>query len=360
MFQLKHISLTQFKNYTNYSVDCNASAIGICGPNGVGKTNLLDAIYYLCFARSYFNKTDNWNVQQGSVGFRIEGHFEQKDHIYTTTCILREHSKKEIEVNGEVYTKLSAHIGRFPCIIVVPDDIALVNDGGEERRKFIDTLFSQLDVEYLQQLITYNKYLQQRNSLLKAMAEQKQTDRTLLDIYNTQLAIAGQVLYEKRAQFLATFIPQVLAIYNNITVFDKQLKLQYESELHACNMVQLLEKHLPKDLLLQRTTAGIHKDDVLLLLNNQSFKNVASQGQKKTALFALKLAAFEMLKTTKGFSPLLLLDDVFEKLDEQRLTHLLQWVTAHDVQIFITDTHADRLQKISTIVHKSMQMIMLS
>lgn len=360
MFQLKHISLTQFKNYNNYSIDCNASVIGICGPNGIGKTNLLDAIYYLCFARSYFNKTDNWNVQQGSVGFRIEGHFEQKDHIYTTTCILRENSKKEIEVDGEVYIKLSTHIGRFPCIMVVPDDIALINDGGEERRKFIDTLFAQLDVEYLQQLITYNKYLQQRNSLLKTMAEQKQTDRTLLDIYNTQLAIAGQILYEKRAQFLATFIPQVLKTYNSITGFDEQLELQYESDLRTCTMAKLLEKQLPKDLLLQRTTAGIHKDDILMLLNNQPFKNVASQGQKKTALFALKLAAFDMLKVTKGFSPLLLLDDVFEKLDEQRLEHLLQWVTTHDVQIFITDTHVDRLQKISTILHKSMQMIMLS
>lgn len=360
MFQLKYIYLTQFKNYNNYSIHCNANIIGICGPNGIGKTNLLDAIYYLCFARSYFNKTDSWNVQQGSVGFRVEGNFEQNNHTYTIACILRENSKKEIEVDGEVHTKLSTHIGRFPCIMIVPDDIALINDGGEERRKFIDTLFAQLDAEYLQQLITYNKYLQQRNSLLKAIAEQRHTDRVLLDIYNTQLAIAGQVLYEKRAQFLATFMPQVLKTYNRITGFDEQLELQYESNLHTYTMVKLLEKQLPKDLLLQRTTAGIHKDDILMLLNNQPFKNVASQGQKKTALFALKLAAFNMLKMAKGFSPLLLLDDVFEKLDEQRLERLLQWVTTHDAQIFITDTHANRLQKISSTLHKPMQMIMLS
>lgn len=360
MFQLKYISLTQFKNYNNYSIHCNANIIGICGPNGIGKTNLLDAIYYLCSARSYFNKTDSWNVQQGSVGFRVEGNFEQNNHTYTIACILREHSKKEIEVDGKVYTKLSTHIGRFPCIMIVPDDIALINDGGEERRKFIDTLFAQLDIEYLQQLITYNKYLQQRNSLLKSMAEQKHTDITLLNIYNTQLAIAGQILYEKRAQLLSTFIPQVLKTYNGITGFDEQLKLHYESDLHTCTMAKLLEKQLPKDLLLQRTTAGIHKDDVLMLLNNQPFKNVASQGQKKTALFALKLAAFDVLEASKGFSPLLLLDDVFEKLDQQRLERLLQWVAIHNAQVFITDTHADRLQKISAILHKPMQVVALS
>lgn len=338
---------------------CNDSVISICGPNGIGKTNLLDAIYYLCSARSYFNKTDNWNVQQGASGFRIDGIFEQMDNTYRITSILRENNKKEIQVNDEIYTRLSKHIGRFPCVMIIPDDIILINGSGDERRRFLDNLLSQLDIAYLEQLIIYNKYLQQRNSLLKAVTEQKQIDKTLLHIYNNELANAGQVLYEKRKAFFIQYIPHVLEIYNKITGFKEELRLEYETELHDYTMQELLEMQFSKDLLLQRTTAGIHKDDFLLFLDTQPFKNMASQGQKKTALFALKLAAFILLKITKGFSPLLLLDDVFEKLDQERLYNLLQWVTSIDVQLFITDTHIERLQNVSTILKKPMQTIML-
>lgn len=347
MFLLKDISLVQYKNYSQDSFQFRERIVGICGNNGVGKTNLLDAIYYLCFTRSYFSKSDQQNVRQGHSGFRIEGHFEKEEGApEQVLCIFRENGKKEFSADGETYEKFSRHIGRFPCVIIAPDDAQIITGGSEERRRFLDALLSQLDPVYLQNLIEYNKVLQQRNGFLRSLTDRRMPDRGLLDVYDGQLARPGAWLFEQRSVFLERFLPQVKHFYNRIAGAEEPVELSYESQLAQQSLPVLLKAFREKDILLQRTGAGIHKDDIDLCFSGQPFKAIASQGQRKSLLFALKLAEYETLKQAKGFPPILLLDDVFEKLDEHRMRNLLDKVCLRDQgQIFITDTHPDRIRQ---------------
>lgn len=346
LLHLNSISLLLFKNYLQASFTLNERIIGITGRNGIGKTNLLDAIYYLCFTKSYFTKSDAQNVHNGSQGFRLEGHFTLNNTPQQVTCILRETGKKEVALNGEVYDKFSDHIGKFPCIMIAPDDVQMITGGSEERRQFLDALLSQSDHAYLLQLIAYNKILQQRNSLLKSFADTKRVDENLLQVLNEQMAIPGAFIYEKRTAFLKDFIPLVQTFYRQISGEAYDITIVYESQIHSYSFEQLFRRQKEKDLALQRTNGGVHKDDLSLTLHDTSFKSSASQGQRKSLLFAFKLAAFEVLKKINGFPPLLLLDDVFEKLDENRMYNLLQWVcNENDGQLFITDTHPERIQQ---------------
>ncbi len=252
--------------------------------------------------------------------------------------------KKEFLLNGDAYEKFSQHVGKFPCVIIAPDDIRIITEGSEERRRFIDAILSQLDAGYLQRLINYNKILQQRNSYLKSMVENRIRDTSLLDVYDTQLTGDGEFIFAKRKAFLQECIVLVKEFYKKISGSKESVEIQYESQLLNVGYKELLAGMRDKDMLLQRTNGGIHKDDLVILLNGQPFKSIASQGQRKSLLFALKLAEFEILKENKGFAPLLLLDDVFEKLDERRMHNLLDWVCVNnDGQIFITDTHAGRI-----------------
>jgi len=347
MFACRQISLTYFRNYSFSSFNFSRDIIGISGKNGSGKTNLLDAIYYLCFTKSSFNRPDNQSVQTGYGGFRIQGNFEKPGREEEKiVCILRENNRKEFSVNDETYQRFSEHIGKFPCIMIAPDDVALITEGSEERRKFIDTLLSQLQHDYLEQLIGYNKILQQRNSFLKFAAERNSYDESLLEILNNQLLEKGNFIYERRKQFLHTFLPLVLQQYIAIARADDRLTLTYDSQLNNEPFEKLLKENFQRDLYLQRTGSGIHKDDVLIELQQASFKNIASQGQRKSLLFAFKFSAFETLKKNKGFAPIILLDDVFEKLDEKRMENLLEYVCVQSgAQVFITDTHKERLQQ---------------
>jgi DNA replication and repair protein RecF len=346
LLSLQNISLTNFKNYPQARFTFSERIIGICGPNGVGKTNLLDAIYYLCFTRSYFTKSDSLNVLSGTQGFRIEGNFMRDGHPLQAVCILRETGRKEFQVQGEAYTRFADHIGRIPCVIIAPDDVQIITGGSEERRRLLDALLSQLDNEYLKHLIDYNKVLQQRNSYLKSLAEKKETNTALLQVYDQQLATYGIPIYTKRNEFLQEYIPRVYELYRQIAGADEPVELEYESQLLHQSFQSLLSGFRDKDQLLQRTMGGIHRDDLSIRLNGQPFKTIASQGQRKSLLFALKLAEFETLKEEKGYPPLLLLDDVFEKLDEQRMHNLLTRVcTGIQGQLFITDTHEDRIRQ---------------
>jgi DNA replication and repair protein RecF len=346
LLRIKNISPFQFKNYKQASFSFTERIIGICGSNGIGKTNLLDAIYYLCFTKSYFSKSDQLNVNNGSAGFRIEGKFELDGKEQQVVCILRETGKKEFSVNEELYEKFSAHIGKFPCVIITPDDVQIIMDGSEERRRFIDTLLCQLDEKYLQQLINYNKILQQRNSLLKSLAENKNRNNNLLEVYDEQLIKPGDYIFYHRKKFLKNLLPLIKKLYTEIAGREEPIELIYNSQLLQSSFENLLNQFREKDILLQRTNTGIHKDDIEITLNEHPFKNSASQGQRKSLLFAMKLAEFEMLKKEKGFSPILLLDDVFEKLDEERMYNLLDSVCVkNDGQIFITDTHSERICK---------------
>jgi DNA replication and repair protein RecF len=344
--RLNSISIFQFKNYFQQDFVFTERIVGICGRNGVGKTNLLDAIHYLCFTKSYFSRLDQMNVHHGHEGFRLEGRFDLNEKEEKAVCILRETGKKEFSVNDALYTKFSHHIGHYPCVVIAPDDIQLIIGSSEERRKFIDTLLSQLDHEYLQSLINYTKILQQRNSFLRSFNEGFGRDLSVLDILDEQLSKEGNQIFEKRREFLLKFLPMVKQLYNDICQKYENVTLLYESEMHHLSINELLKQNRQKDLMLQRTSGGIHRDDLLFQLVEQPFKSIASQGQRKSLLFALKLAEMEILKEEKHLSPLLLLDDVFEKLDEERITNLLMRVCSdEETQIFITDTNCTRLQQ---------------
>jgi DNA replication and repair protein RecF len=346
MLQVNKITTTQYKNYGFASFDFTERVVGICGLNGKGKTNLLDAIYYCCFTKSYFSKTDALNIQFDKDGFRIEAQFENIDILQKLVCIHRGAGKKELLLNDAPYEKMSQHIGKFPAVMVAPDDIELITGGSEERRRFIDTVISQMDAEYLLQLIQYNKILQQRNSLLKRFAEQGKTDWPLLEVLDEQLVKPGKYIHAKRKGFTQALIPLVQQFYHQIADNDETVALQYESQLNAGDFESVLNQYRQKDFMLQRSNGGVHKDDIAIQLNGQVFKSTASQGQRKSLLFALKLAEFELLKNNKGFAPLLFLDDVFEKLDDKRMQQLLHWVCKLNTgQVFITDTHKERLEE---------------
>ncbi len=351
MLHLNKITLTQFKNYSAASFEFKERVTGICGLNGKGKTNLLDAIYYLCFTKSYFSKSDLLNVQYNADGFRLEGDLTQTLSKgegfadYNVVSIFRGAGKKEVLVNEIAYEKFSSHIGKFPCVMIAPDDIEMITGGSEQRRRFIDTVLSQMDANYLQQLIIYNKVLLQRNSLLKSFADQKNRDMQLLQVLDDQLVQPGKEIFKKRKLFLEKLIPLAKEFYIQIADNNEVIDLNYESQLNENTFEELLNRSRERDMFSQRSNAGVHKDDLGSQLNGKPFKAVASQGQKKSMLFALKLAEFEMLKENKGFAPLLLLDDVFEKLDNLRMQNLLQWVCVNnESQVFITDTHLNRLQ----------------
>ena len=342
------ISLTGYKNYRSREFDFTERIVGVCGLNGKGKTNLLDAINYLCFTKSYFTKSDQLNTHFGSEGFRLEGQLNNETETAESqkiVCIYRASQKKEFYLDDVAYERFSHHIGKFPCVVIAPDDIGMITGGSEERRKFLDTLISQVDGEYLQQLITYNKVLAQRNSFLKNEAIGGSFDFALLETFDLQLIPPGNYIHQTRREFSEKLFPLVQQFYKSISGNNEDVTLEYNSLQNENNFEELLIAARQKDRLTQRTNVGIHKDDLIFLLQENVFKTIASQGQRKSLLFACKLSEFEILKTVKGFPPLLLLDDVFEKLDESRIKNLLQFVCSqNNGQVFITDTHADRLE----------------
>ena len=345
MLFLQNISVVQFKNYEQQQWLFKQRITAVCGSNGSGKTNLLDAIYYLCFTKSYFSRQDAQIVQHGKSGLRVDGVFLKDEKEQELVCIIRENNRKEFWANGEEYKKFSEHIGKFPCVMIAPDDVELITGNSEERRKFIDTILSQCNADYLQWLISYNKILQQRNSLLKTVAEKNRLDESLLDTLDEQLAEKGQLIFTARKEFTEELVPAAFQAYQSIAQKDDAIKISYDSQLLKNDLLELLQINRQRDLYLQRTGFGIHKDDLEILMNEQSFKNIASQGQRKSLLFALKLAEFEILKKQKGFTPVLLLDDVFEKLDAERMHNLLHKVCIEETgQVFITDTHAERME----------------
>ena len=347
MLRLRKIIITHFKNYGISSFEFSKNVVGISGLNGIGKTNMLDAIYYCCFTKSYFTTNDSHNTNFEKDGFRLESDFENNGSDQKITCINRGNTKKEFLLNEVPYEKLSKHIGLLPAVIIAPDDVEIIIGGSEGRRRYLDSVICQLDVKYLQQLIIYNKVLIQRNSLLKRFAEQGKIDVELLEILNDQLMVPGKIVFEKRMYFTGRLIPLIENFYNRIADNTESINFVYSSKLQQENFEVILKKSFEKDKIIQRTSEGIHKDEIYFTLNGQPFKSIASQGQRKSLLFALKLAQYQLLKDYKSFSPILLLDDVFEKLDEKRMERLLHWVcNENNGQVFITDTHKQRLLNI--------------
>lgn len=359
--RLNSLGLYQFKSYSAKRLNFSERVVGFCGANGKGKTNLLDAIYSLCITKGYFSRSDSSNVQFGMQGFRIEGEFLKNGELFQTVLVLRETGKKELKVNDELYARFSDHIGKFPVVVVAPDDVVLITGSSEDRRKMLDTLLAQLDPMYLQWLIRYNKLLQQRNSLLKQINETRHRDDQLLDIMDQQLVESGTPIYSNRKAFLEGFLPEVINGYQRLAGIAEKISLQYATAIDEHNFLFLLTQNRDRDIQSMRTSIGVHKDDILFQLHDQPFRQVASQGQRKSILFALKLAEFNALKKQNGFPPLLLLDDVFEKLDEDRMHNLLHWACVENQgQVFLTDTHPSRLRSALDSLEISFQIEELS
>ncbi len=342
--QLRSLILTNFKNYENQRLDFCEKVNGLVGQNGAGKTNLLDAIYYLCMCKSYFSMPDSAIARHEQDFFRAEGHFHKQDEQYKVVSKVRLRRKKELECNDVVYAKLSEHIGLLPVVIIAPDDTRLATEGSEYRRKFIDETLSQLDSQYLKHLIHYNKVLTQRNAALKQMAANGRFDEALISVYDTQLLPDAAYIHTKRQVFLNDFLPIFINLYAQIAQDREAVNCHYKSALNDCTMQQLLDNNRQKDQILQRTTGGIHRDDLVFSINEKPVKRFASQGQLKSFILSMKLAQFELFRQQKNETPILLLDDIFDKLDESRVEQLMTLLLGDNFeQVFITDAHEQRL-----------------
>jgi DNA replication and repair protein RecF len=348
MTRIRQITLLQFKNHPDAAYTFSTRVTGITGKNGCGKTNLLDALYYLCFARSYFAHTDSSLVSYGKQGFRITGLFEQEGSTpLPVSCVLRENGTKELQAGEELCKRLSAYIGRFSCVMIAPDDIEIINNaGGILRRRFLDTMLCQTNSAYLEALQKYNKTILQRNSLLKQFSQEGITDTDLLDTYDAQLVNFGGVLFAARTQLAMELQPMVMDYYNQLAGTNDGIQIEYKSQLAGADFAILLKQNRFKDVVAQRTTCGIHKDDLEIYMQGTSLRLSASQGQKKSVLLSLKLTELSFLKQYLGTTPILLLDDMFERLDPDRVSRLLQLVTgAESGQVFITDTNEAQLKQ---------------
>ncbi len=351
---LKKISVLNFKNFEEVSFDFEHKINCFVGKNGVGKTNVLDAIYHLAFGKSYFNSVSVQNIKHGEDFFVIDGEFEKQNRTEQILCSLKKGQKKILKRNGKLYEKFSDHIGLIPLVIISPTDADLIREGSEVRRKFLDSVISQLDNLYLHHLISYQKVLAQRNALLKYFALNRVYEQETLEIYNEQLADLGTAIHNKRKAFLEGFIPVFNSYYQDISNSSEAVQLVYQSQLLEKDLLTLLKENIAKDRALQYTSVGIHKDDLSFEIENHAIKKFGSQGQQKSFLIALKLAQFEFVKQQSGEQPLLLFDDIFDKLDEIRVSKIVAMVNSnHFGQLFISDTHPERTEKIVKQTHQS-------
>ncbi|HTH54952.1 MAG TPA: DNA replication and repair protein RecF [Cyclobacteriaceae bacterium] len=346
---LQELRLFNFKNYAEASLKFDQPLTCFLGNNGSGKTNLLDAMHYLSFTKSAVNPADAQNVKLGENQFMIKGVFSSANgKSHEVICAFQQGQKKTIRDDGLDCTKFSEHVGKYPVVLIAPQDIELIWDGSEVRRKFFDSLLSQIDHRYLEALITYSSFLKQRNSALKMFADRGKTDRDLLAGYDQKIIPAAEAIFAKRKAFLLEFIPTFQKHYQNLSDSKTEIMdIQYRSDLDGVDFRETLGKNLERDLMLQRTTAGIHRDDFLFLLNGNEVKRYGSQGQQKSFLISLKLAEFQVIAERKKFKPLLLLDDIFDKLDDKRINKILKLVTEGMFgQLFITDARPDRCREI--------------
>lgn len=343
---LKRISILNYKNLEQVELTFSPKINCFIGQNGMGKTNLLDAIYYLSFCKSASNPVDSQNICHGQEFFVIQGFYELEDgtpeEIY---CGLKRKSKKQFKRNKKEYPRLADHIGFIPLIMVSPSDSDLIAGGSEERRRFMDVVISQYDRDYMEALMRYNKALLQRNTLLKQDTE---PDEELMDVWEEMMAETGEVVYRKRTEFVREFIPVFQSFYSYISQNREKVDLVYQSHAERGALIDVIRSSRAKDRIMGYSLHGIHKDDLIMQLGDFPIKREGSQGQNKTYLIALKLAQFNFLKRTGSNTlPILLLDDIFDKLDASRVEQIVKLVAGDKFgQIFITDTNRDHLDKI--------------
>lgn len=351
---LKQLSLLNYKNISQKDFTFDSKINCFVGKNGVGKTNILDAIYHLAYTKSYFNPLAIQNIKHDEDFFLLDAVFDKENRDEKIACSLKKGQKKVVKRNNKVYEKLSEHIGFVPLVIISPSDSDLISEGSETRRRFIDSVISTQDSLYLNELIQYQKLVSQRNALLKYFALNQTFDKDNLAIYDEQIVPLGNIIFEKRQQFLAQFIPIFKKYYAEISNEAESVDLVYQSQLLEKPFGDLLTENLNKDRAIQYTSSGIHKDDLSFEIEGYPVKKFGSQGQQKSFLIALKLAQFEFLKQKSGSAPILLFDDIFDKLDASRVEKIVTMVN-NDVfgQIFISDTHEERTEAIVKQTHQS-------
>lgn len=353
---IRNLHLINFKNHPEINLTFSSKINCFVGNNGTGKTNLLDALYYLSVGKSFLGNTDANNITNGEEFFSIEAQIASEEKENIIKILLPRENKKIIKKNDKSYERLSDHIGFLPSVIISPYDSNLITDAGESRRKFLDGMISQTDTTYLYSLMQYQKTLKQRNALLKYFSKNRNYDAEALEIYDIPLLKYGADIYSKRKNFLIHLLPIIQKYYATISNGIEKISVEYETQLHPENSTQtdvtvhfrdLMEKSKEKDRALTYTSTGIHKDDLIFKMNDIPIKKIGSQGQQKSFLIALKLAQMVLIKELTGKTPLLLLDDIFDKLDDLRVSQLINLVNKeHFGQIFITDTHKERTENV--------------
>ena len=344
--QLEELHLVHFKNHSSADLTLGSQVNCFLGDNGSGKTNVLDAVHYLCFCKSYFNPIDGQNIAHDEPFMLVQGDFMRLGKKERVSCGIRRGAKKQFKRNDKAYTRLADHIGRFPAVMIAPDDANLVQGGSEVRRRWMDSVISQYDRPYLDALIDLNKALIQRNALLRYFAENRTFDAAMLAPWNARMAPKAALVAKARKAFVDRFVPEFLAIHSEITGGAEDVTLELTTAItdDGSEVEAKMVAAQDEDRRLRRTTVGVHKDDVVFKLDGHPLKRFGSQGQQKSFLLALRLAQLSFIEEATGVKPILLLDDIFDKIDEKRVEALMKRVTNGSFgQVFITDTHLGRI-----------------
>ncbi|MFK8046471.1 MAG: DNA replication/repair protein RecF [Crocinitomicaceae bacterium] len=345
---LSSLSLINFKNHSEKQFDLCSEINVFTGCNGVGKTNILDAVHYLSLCKSFINSVDKQNIKIEASFFMVQGSFFREEKKYQISISVQTGQKKKVKRNKKEYDKLADHIGEFPVVVISPYDSNLVSEGSDVRRRFIDSMISQFDKNYLEALMKYNKVLLQRNSLLRQFQEMRLFDLESIEVWDSQLISLGNVIHQKRASFLLDYLPRFQYFFNLISDGKEEVGIEFNSQLNERSFTELLEESHKKDSRVGYSTIGIHKDDLVFTIHNgQPIKKFGSQGQQKSFLIALKLTQFDYIQQLTGKKPILLLDDIFDKLDHYRVESLMRMVSAGTFgQVLITDTDKDRIKTV--------------
>lgn len=355
---LSALHLVNFKNYTDLDLQLTPGINGIVGQNGAGKTNILDAVYYLSMCKSYLNVNDRQNMRFEQPFFSISGSWQVQEKAADVQVAYKAGVKKLVKWNKKAYDKLTDHIGKLPVVFISPYDGDLIAEGSDLRRKWMDGILSQLDKTYLEEIQRYAKVLEQRHATLRNMHEHRLFDPDAIEVWDAQLIPAANYIHAKRQAFLAEFIPVFKKFYQEIGQQAEEVDLSYRSQLSAANFEELLAASAKKDAFTQYTNVGIHKDDLIFTIKGHPVKKFGSQGQQKSFIIALRLAQYDWLKTHKGIKPVLLLDDIFDKLDQQRVERLIALVSDNYFgQVLITDTDPARMQELFSKLPGQTQLI---
>ncbi|MDX2361743.1 MAG: DNA replication/repair protein RecF [Crocinitomicaceae bacterium] len=344
---LRNLYLVNFKNYEESEISLSNGINCFVGKNGTGKTNILDAVHYLSICKSYMNVIDRQNIRFDQPFFVVQGDWEKDDQVVNIHCAVKSGAKKVFRRNKKEYEKLADHIGQFPAVMISPYDRDLISEGSELRRKWMDGIISQFDRKYLECIQKYGKVLAQRNALLKNMAEHQLFDQESIDVWNAQMIVLGKEIFAKRKNFLEEFIPVFQKHYDAIGHENEEVHMEYRSQLQDASFEDLLVQYARKDAYTRYSNAGTHKDDLVFQIKGHPVKKFGSQGQQKSFIIALRLAQYEWLKNHLGVLPVLLLDDIFDKLDHSRVERLMKLVANNFFgQVLVTDTDLNRVQQI--------------